>query len=766
MKMRRSRPAFLILIPAILTLLIPGFAQAQGFRVDSLVVEGNRHVPSERVALEFGIEQGSNADAESIAEGVKRLHRSNRFAKIQVLARPTESDGAILLVKVVEHPRVAAIEWEGLKKIKRKDLEEAVRVTLGSYLRPLLLAEDEAAILAHCQEEGYHAARIEIEREEEDDGLIALTVKLDEGSKTKIKSIAFEGTEGMDRGELMDALGSKPKNIINPMSWLNANEFQPDSVSLDVSRLMRAYTQAGYLDATMLETRQEFNDDQDRVSLTYVIEEGPRYDFGELRWQGNTVLPDTLIQEFLPFEAGEAFDGWGLDRGIARVSEALYNRGYLYNQVQPERSIDGRRVNLALRIVEGPLARVREVIISGNTKTLDKVVRREVKIFPGELFSQEKLIRSHRDIFMLRFFDDVQIEPRSDPNTGEVDLVFRVLERSTGNFGAGVTYSETTSFTGFIQVGAENFRGRGQTLNFQWEFGSRVNLFNVAFTDPWFRDRPITLSGNIYRSRSNLDLQYYKDEKLGFSFGAGRPFPWLEYARISGTYRLQSIELFDFSSAYIASGGRLLDREWPEVESSMTFTFWRNSTDNPFLPSKGTRFRFSTQYAGGILGGNLSYQKYLSHYTWYQKLLGPLVLRFHQTLGLVDGLDNTGQVPDQERFRLGGNRIYPLRGYQDYSVVPEGNNSYYGGRAMTTGTVEVVLGVSNSVQIIAPFFDFGGTWNSMGGADFTTLKRSVGFGARIEIPLMGVMGFDWGYPLDPGPGLDKGRFHFKMGTDF
>ncbi len=198
----------------------------------------------------------------------------------------------------------------------------------------------------------------------------------------------------------------------------------------------------------------------------------------------------------------------------------------------------------------------------------------------------------------------------------------------------------------------------------------------------------------------------------------------------------------------------------------MTFTFWRNSTDNPFLPSRGTRFRLSAQYAGGVLAGNLSYQKYMSQYTWYQKLLGPMVLRFHQTLGLVDGLDRPGQVPDQERFRLGGNRVNPLRGYHDYSVVPDGNTSYLGGRSMTTGTVEVVLGISNSVQVIMPFFDFGDTWNSMAEADFTTLKRSIGFGARIEIPLIGVMGFDWGYPLDPEPGDDKGRFHFKMGTDF
>ncbi len=765
--MRRASSKLIPLLFTILFFLLPAdAARGQGFVVDSLRVEGNRFVPAERVLLEFGVSVGDRVDGEMIADGVKRLHRSRRFETIQVLAEPTGPAGALMILKLQEYPRVASLDWEGLKKIKEKDLTEAVRVTRGSYLRPLLLAEDEKAILNHCREKGYHAAKLEIIREPTDPGLMDLTFALTEGSKTKVHAIRFEDNEGLDRGELWDVIGTKPKRYYNPMSWFNSNAYQPDSVSMDVSRLIHAYNQEGYLDARMVEARRDFNENLDEVTLTYVIDEGPRYDFGAMTWHGNVALPDSSIEAMLPFTVGEPYNGWALDRGVALISEALYDRGYLYNQVQPERNIDSGRVNLALRIDEGPLARVREIIIAGNSKTLDKVVRREVKIFPGDLFNRERVIRSHRDIFMLRFFDDVQFEPRTDASSGDVDLVFRVVERSTGNFGAGVTYSEATSLTGFIQVGAQNFRGRGQTLNFQWEFGSRVNLFNVSFAEPWFRDLPMTLSGNIYRSRSDLYREFYKDEKLGFSLGVGRPFPWLEYARISATYRLQSIELFDFSDEYLASGGRLADRDWPEVESSMTFTFWRNSTDNPFLPSRGTRFRLSAQYAGGLLAGNLSYQKYMSQYTWYQKLLGPMVLRFHQTLGLVDGLDRPGQVPDQERFRLGGNRVNPLRGYHDYSVVPDGNTSYLGGRSMTTGTVEVVLGISNSVQVIMPFFDFGDTWNSMAEADFTTLKRSIGFGARIEIPLMGVMGFDWGYPLDPEPGDDKGRFHFKMGTDF
>lgn len=740
-------------------------AWGQRFTVDSLRVSGERSVPAERITLEFGVAKGDTLDRDKLAEAVRRLQRSQRFAEIAVLATPSGSAGAALELRVREYPRVAELRWEGLKHVDQKDLEGAIRLTQGSYLRPFLLEQAKTAILAHCQEKGYHAAEVTSEVTDTD-GRAAVVFTLSEGEKTKLHDVRFEGNQHFSAGELRDVVSSKPKRLLLPWSWGNSNAYQPDSIAADVARLTEAYNQAGFLDAKVAETRRDFTPKKDDVTITYRIAEGERYSIGALSWQGNSVLSDSAIAAFLPFAAGKPFDGWALDRGIAGISAALYDQGYLYNQVRPERRLSGRRVDLDLEIVEGPLARVREIVVAGNDRTLDKVIRREIKIFPGDLFSREKVIRSHRDIFMLRFFDDVQFEPRSDPATGEVDLVYKVVERSTGNFGAGITYSEATSMTGFIQVGADNFRGRGQQLSFQWEFGSRVNLFNVGFTEPWFHDRPVTLSGNVYRSRSDLYRDYYKNEKVGFSLGAGRPFPWLEYSRMSATYRLESIRLFDFSQAYLDADGPLAARDWPEVESSMTLSYWRDSTDSPFLPRVGTRFRFSAQYAGGILGGNLDYQRYLVNYTWYQRALGPLVLRFHQTLGLVDGLEHPGQVPDQERFRLGGNRTDPLRGYEDYSVVPYGNSPFLGGRTMTTGTVELVLGVGNNVQIVAPFFDFGGTWNSMAEADFTTLKRSLGFGARIEIPLMGVLGFDWGYPLDPAAGEDRGRFHFKMGTDF
>jgi outer membrane protein insertion porin family len=758
----KTRPLLLVLPLAVLFLHVGARAQ-EGLRVDSLRVEGLRFLPAERVLLEFGVVTGDRLDADDLADALRRLNRTRRYRDIVLRLRELGPGSALLTLQLAEYPRITELRWEGLKKIKAEDLAEKIRIGVGSYASPTLLAEDERRILEYCREKGYHSATIR-HTLTETDGRGRLVFILDEGNKTKVTRIAFAGNASLDAGRLKKVLRTRTKSI-NPLSWRNFNAYQPDSIQADVSRLTHLYHQEGFLDARVLETRTDFDADRDEVTVTYVVEEGTRYRFGHIAWEGNEVLDDDAIALHVPFDEGDPFDGFAMDDAVFGISTAYYDEGYLYNQVRPERRLEGDRVNVLLNIYEGPLARVREVRIVGNDLTRDKVIRRQIKIFPGELFNREKVVRSHRDIFMLRYFDDVQFEPRADPVTGDVDLVFNVAERPTGNFGAGITYSEATRLTGFLQVGAQNFRGTGRTVNFQWEFGKTVHLFNIQYIDPWFRDRPVTLSLNVYRSRSDLYNNYYEDEKRGFSVGLGRTFPWLEYSNISASYRLESVELFDFSDEYLAGGGTLAARDWPEIESSITLLFRRNSTDNPFLPSRGTNFWLSSQFAGGVLGGNLDYQRYLAHYTWYQKLKGPFVLRYHQSLGLVDGLDNPNQVPDQERFRLGGNRTYPLRGYDDYSVVPRGNSPYFGGRAMTTGAVEVVLGVNNSVQLVLPFFDFGDTWNSLSEADFTTLRRSVGLGARVEVPMMGVLGFDYAFPLD-GPDEGKGRFHFKMGTDF
>ncbi len=747
-----------------LALLVGATANAQSV-VDSLEVRGLRFVAPQRVLLEFGVEEGDLLDSERVADGIQRLYRTGRFQSVDVGLEELAEGSVKLILMVLEHPRLDELKWEGLKKIDQKDLEEKIRLKEGAYLRPLLVSQAEQSIIEHCREEGYHAATLET-RQQDEDGKVRLTLVLHEGKKSKVAHLRFEGNESFDHGKLQDVVQTKPKSFWKPTTWFNTNAYQPDSLSQDLDRLVDFYQDEGYLDVRILDMSEEFSEDQEKVTVTYKLEEGDRYSFGEISWDGNAIIADSTVAWHFPFEAGETYDGRALDLARFNLASEYHNLGYLYSQVKVDRLVDGDRVNLSLEIYEGPLARVREIVIAGNDKTLDKVIRREVRIFPGELFNREKVERSYRDIFMLRFFDDVRFEPKADPATGEVDLVYRVVERSSGQFGAGVTYSEATSLSGFIQLGTPNFRGRGQNLNLNWEFGSRVSSFNIQFVEPWFMDRPVSLSGSIYNTRSNLYREYYEDRKAGFSIGVGRPLPWLDHSRVSVSYRLESLNLFNFTDEYLALGGTLAERDWPQIESSATLLFRRNSTDSPFLPRRGSNFRFSAQFSGGILGGKLHFQKYEAKYTWYQKMLGPFVLRYHQTMELVDGLDRPDQVPDHERFRLGGNRLLPLRGYEDYSVVPEGNSAFLGGRAMTTGTVELVLGIGNSVQIVAPFFDFGDTWNSLGQADFTTLHRSWGFGARVEVPMMGVLGFDWGYPLDPIYEGEGGRFHFKIGTDF
>ncbi|MDP6418435.1 MAG: outer membrane protein assembly factor BamA [Candidatus Krumholzibacteria bacterium] len=732
--------------------------------IDSVRVEGLRHVAAGRVLLEFGIQKGDPLDSERIAEGIRRLYRTHRFENVETRLESLPGGSRALVLLLREFPRLSDIRWEGLRKMDQKDLEEKISLTKGRYLRPLLVSQAKRAILEHCREEGYHSATLEVVRKEQGEGEELLIFRLDEGKKAKIQHLVFEGVKSRDSSELKKVLQCRPRSL-NPLTWFNSDSYHPDSLELDEQRLLTEYHDSGYLDMKVLDRQVAFSEDQEEVTLTWIIEEGSSYEFGEIHWSGNTIFSDSVIEAYFPFEPGEEFQGADLRGSLSRLGSEYYDHGYLYSQVQTDRRKQGNQVDLHIDIFEGPLARIREVVVAGNEKTLDKVIRREIRVFPGELFSQEKLIRSQRDIFMLRYFDDVQLEPKTDPASGDVDLVFHVKEREAGQFGTGISYSELSSIAGFIQLGTPNLFGRGRNLDFNWEFGKRVNYFKVNYSDSWFRDRPVHLTVSLYRNENNYYREYYRDRKAGISFGLGRPLPWLDHTRVSLSYRLENLELYDFSELYVEMGGTLLERDWPQIESSLSMNFWRNSTDNPFLPSRGSRFRLISQFSGGPLGGKLHFQKYDLSYTWYQKVAGPLVLRFHQSMGLVDGLNRPSQVPDHERFRMGGNRIFPLRGYEDFSIVPEGNSPFLGGRAMSSGSLELVLGINNSVQLIVPFFDFGDTWNSLAQADLTTLKRSVGVGARIEVPMMGVVGFDWAYPLDGEEG-EPARFHFKMGGDF
>ncbi|MCH7549838.1 MAG: BamA/TamA family outer membrane protein, partial [Candidatus Krumholzibacteriota bacterium] len=375
------------------------------------------------------------------------------------------------------------------------------------------------------------------------------------------------------------------------------------------------------------------------------------------------------------------------------------------------------------------------------------LIRRELVLNPGDVFAAARLRRSLREVFSLGFFaGPPQVSTSPANEQGDINLTLRVEEKPAGQFRLGAGFSQLNRVSGFIGVTEPNFLGRGLRVGVDWEFSRFRQNINLQFTEPWLMGSPTELSFNVFaRNQNQVNQQFYSDRRTGFSVRVGRPFPLLDYTSAFVRYGLEQVELSNFSPLY---RGPLIDETWPQMTSSLGMTLIRNSTDNPFHPRLGSRTTFTARWTGGIFGGDVDFQRYEAEYSWYHPLFWHVVFQFRGNVGILDGFENARQVPDYELFRLGGNRRYGLRGYDFFEVVPEGNPIFDGGRFF------YIMGYELSIPLAPPtvygslFFDAGNTWNSFSEADPMNLRRGAGLGIRIELPMLGTVGMDYGYGFD------------------
>jgi outer membrane protein insertion porin family len=493
------------------------------------------------------------------------------------------------------------------------------------------------------------------------------------------------------------------------------------------------------------------------------------YTVGEVTWSGNAAFDDAAIRRLVQLRASQPFDETKYEGTTAALAELYNDAGYIQFNAVPRRDVRERVVNVHYDLTEGEVARVHHIRVVGNTKTKDKVILREFLVAPGDTFDRSKLLRSIREVYALGFFEDAGIErvvPRED---GSVDLELRVAERQTGQLGAGAGYSAVNAVTGFFEVAETNLFGSGQRLSLRWEFSRRQNEIDFSFTQPWLFDTPTTLGVELFNSSRRYRINdFYRDKRTGGALTLGRRLDFLDYTRASWRFRAESIELTDFDDLY---QGPLRERfkDGPRNTFSTGLTLRRNSTDNPFFPTSGSEAEAASDLIGTILGGDESYLRSSASLAWYQRVgASKLSLMLRTRFGLLKGLDGR-DAPDYELFRLGGNRYYGVRGYDDFEIVPAGNAQFLGGRAMSTFTAETVYPFSPKVHGLL-FFDAGNTWRTFGEADFSFLRKGAGVGVRVEVPGLGTLGLDYGYGFDRVDALGRDRdawnLHFNFGSLF
>jgi outer membrane protein insertion porin family len=717
--------------------------RSAGPYVKEIVVTGNRQVSSDKVLRVIRIAPGSPYEVNKLQEALKRLFATKQFQYVQAYKEDTSSpDSVRVVVRVDEYPKVEDIRYEGNKHVDDDDIKEVIDVSAGTFIRPALLSHDKEAIADLYKEKGYYRVAVNdsIVSDPETRGLVLLYV-VDEGQKVSVKHIDFIGVRGLDTEELRGVMSTKQD------SWLRGGDFKPKEFEEDKEKILTLYRSWGYLDAEIQDTELVFSDDGKHLDLFITVNEGKQYYVGDVTWSGNELFPDAAISSMVTMEEGQVFDDTEFAMVQANISTLYADKGYIYATVSPQKNIDRSVVGVKFDITEGQPAHIREINITGNTKTYEEVIRRQLVISPGDVFLRSRLIRSLREVFNLGFFaGPPQVIPGRPDENGDIDITLRVEEKPAGQFRLGAGFSQLNRVSGFIGVQEPNFLGRGLRIGFNWEFSRYRQNIDVSLTEPWFAGTPTEVSFNVYnRQQSAVRQQFFTDRRTGFGVRVGRPFPWFDYTSMFVRYTLERVDLSDFSPGYF---GPLLLTPWPQTTSAVGVTLLRNSTDNPFHPTAGTRTILRGQWTGGALGGDINFQRYEVDFSWYDPLFWRFVLEIRNQFGVLDGYESPLQVPDYEKYRLGGNRRWGLRGYDFFEVVPRGNQPFVGGRFMQISTLQVSFPISDPTIWGLFFAEGGNTWNSFQEATLFDLRKGVGFGVRIELPMLGTVGLDYGYGID------------------
>lgn len=772
---------------------VPVSAQEAVPQIAEIEVVGAQTVGTKQVLAWSGFEVGKPLTRDLVSQGIRNLFATKKFADVYVY-RQTTSGGVRLIVNLQEFARIRSIRFEGNRKVKEKDLREAFPVQVGQFANPAAVRRDLQPLRDLYYEKGYFNVDVSTDSTSIDaNNMQDLVVTIREGGKVKVRSIRFEGNEHLDEGGLRGAMKQGTRGFLKSGTFKKA-QFEEDS-----DRILAYCRNQGYLDAEITGIDRNFRsrdekvrgedgetetvavEDREELDIVIHLREGELYTVGDVTWSGNTVLNDLQIADQVWIEKGRTFKEDEYLDTLSNLQQVYADRGYIYITVEPQRDIRDHVVNVAFSIVEGQPAKIHDIRISGNVKTYDKVILREMRIFPGDTFSNSRIESSIRDVFQTGFFEDIQPDIKPVAN-GDVDMVLKVKEKQTGQFMFGMAYSAETAASGFIQVAETNFRGKGQNIGVTWQFGSRQRYVDLSFTEPWFMGTPTLVGADLFdRYQYNYD-DFYESRIRGFSIRLGRRIPGTRYSSVGLRYELSETKLDNFSASYtnyldnleasLPPGSDLpwqrLDEPglWPQTKSSIRISLTRNSTDNPFFPTSGSKTSYSFEYAGGPLGGDIEFQEHLLSHSYYQKLPSNFALHIRGFFGLIHGLNGGDQVPDWERYRLGGNRTYPLRGYKDLEVVPAGNPTFIGGRFFSIFNTEVLYPLTRAVQLLT-FLDMGNVWNSFSEADLGYLRKGAGFGLRVEVPMMGTIGFDYGYGFDRG-GSGGGAWepHFTIGNFF
>ncbi len=743
-------------------------ASGQERVISSVEVQGNETVDRTLILSVADLPIGSPLTATATQDAIRRIYSLGLFKDVRIEGESSDDEIAVYIV-VEEFLRLKDILYEGNKKIDDKDLDEVLLAKRGQVITPNLVQNSVNAMLDLYREKGYFLASIESEQYDAEHaaGYVDLIFRIDEKSKIKISKIEFDGNEAFSDGELRGKMSNKQK------SFFRSGSFNKSKYGEDKDKIIEFYKEKGYIDARIIRDTLILDDERKRLTIRMDVDEGLRYRFGSTSFSGQELFTDEKLLSQLKYESDDVYNQEKFEESVGELYALYQEEGHIHARIFDNISTDDSTVNVTFEISEGVPAKISKINIEGNTKTKEKVIRRELFSAPGQVFHRSILVRSVRNIMLLNYFETVEPDFRVLEN-GDVDLILRIIEKPTGQFNVGAGYSGQDKFVGTIGLGIPNFRGNGQNVDLRWEFGGRRTSFSLGFTEPWLYDTPTSFGVDLF----SINRRWYEDfteGKRGLGFRLGRRLRWPDdYFRIYSRYRIEDVRYYDFSDAYIRdtrdepSSLTRFEEDWLRT-SSTSITITRDSRDLPQFATSGSVISWTGEYSGGLIGGDWRYNKHILQASKFQRLVWKFVLSARAKIGFIFAPDGDGKVPYSEMFSPGGTDPDGfIRGYDDGRVTPRSASGVYlRGRSMAVYNAEIHFPIVEQQIYLLLIADSGNSWLTpydIRPFDPGSLYGSYGFGFRLVVPGIGIIGFDFARGISSAD--NEWKPHFQIGTTF
>ena len=736
-------------------LLIASAARAQQAQppppiiIRDIHIEGNRRVQDAVILGRVKSAVGAAFNPSLLSEDIRSIFSLGFFDDVQLRVEDFEG-GVRIVFTVSERPFIRDVDFVGNKKEDRDTLQDKIDIKLGSVYNPVDVQRAVEKLRDFYEDEGYFEVQITPTVEKFADSDVKLIFNIVEGRQMTIEAIVFKGNKGLRDDQLKEAMETKERQY-----FILRGKVQRQRLELDIDRIIGTYNDNGFIQARVESYDVAVDRERARVTITIVVVEGPQFRVGDVKVTGVTLLPEKEVERQIRLRTGDVFS-------VSRVRDTVTGINNLYStigrasaDVNPRRDqVPGlNQINLTFEITEGPEVYVERINISGNVRSEDKILRRELPLHEGELFTLQAKERARQRLVNLGYFETVNVDtqPGSDKTKIIVNVV--VVERATGIFSIGGGYSSVDSLVGTIDLAQRNFLGRGWEVAIRIRAGAVTQQGTISFTDPWLFDRPLSGGFDIYKSIR--DYQDYTYDTTGLNLRLSHPFA--EYWRWHTGYRLSQDIVKNLKAN---APPDLQEQKGTTITSSIGGSLTRDSRDVVAAPSKGGQTAITLDFAG--LGGDSQFYKTTFLQTYFQPIWLGHILGTRFEAGYGEGWGGK-DLPIFERFYLGGPNT--IRAFKFRSVSPVDSGGF-----KTGGTSEILANVEYIIPLpfglrVAFFFDVGNVYGFGTPFDPTDLRYGPGAGIRWQSPF-GPIRVDYGLNIDRRPGEGPGAFQFSVGSPF